>query len=350
MWESAEPSASPSAPDLDVRQPHLFDLEITPVAVPSRRPMVPLVRAPLPAPDATLGACALPYEEYLRQTDHTANTVACFLSDLRLLITSLGAEKPIRSVTSAELEDWLRTGQHRRVLRGGAPTNAPTNAPTSAGANDERASPKTVARRLTFLKNFFGWLVAREILRVSPADGVRRARPLPPLPTLLFEDEVARLVAASAADVRSELLVSTLLEAGLKKEELLALRLADVDRSDPQRPAIEVHFPGQDKRRRERRMALPAEWAPIYQRYLERHRPVERVFECTGRNLNYVLAAAVRRAGLRKAVTLQLLRDVYAVRQLRAGVPPDALREKLGLSEEAWYESAEKYRKLALAL
>jgi integrase/recombinase XerD len=46
-------------------------------------------------------------------------------------------------------------------------------------------------------------------------------------------------------------------------------------------------------------------------------------------------------------VTLQLLRDIFAVRQLRAGVPMDALREKLGLSEEAWYEIAEKYRKLA---
>lgn len=339
MRDSPDPSAPPAS-DLDIQQAHLFDLEITPVVVPSRQPSLPLVRVPLPAPDATLGACALPYEEYLRQTDHTANTVACFLSDLRLLIGGLGAETPIRTVTSAALEDWLRTAQHRRVLRN----------TTRAAAADDHASPKTVARRLTFLKNFFGWLVEREIVPVSPADGVRRARPTPPLPTLLFEDEVARLEAAATADVRCELLVSTLLEAGLKKEELLGLRLVDIDLSDPECPAIEVHFPGQDKRGRERRMALPAAWAPLYRRYLERYRPVERVFECTGRNLNYVLAAAVRRAGIRKVVTLQLLRDVYAVRQLRAGVASEALREKLGLSDEAWYESAEKYRKLAHAV
>jgi integrase/recombinase XerD len=94
-------------------------------------------------------------------------------------------------------------------------------------------------------------------------------------------------------------------------------------------------------------MELPPEWTGIYQRYIQRYQPRERVFECTDRNLNYVLASAVRRAGVEKRVTLQLLRDIYAVRQLRAGTPLDTLRERLGLSEEAWYETAEKYRKLA---
>jgi integrase/recombinase XerD len=54
----------------------------------------------------------------------------------------------------------------------------------------------------------------------------------------------------------------------------------------------------------------------------------------------------VRKAQIQKRVTLQLLRDTYAVRQLQEGIALDSLREKLGLSEEAWKESAEKYRKL----
>ena len=127
----------------------------------------------------------------------------------------------------------------------------------------------------------------------------------------------------------------------------MGLTLGRVDLSDPEHPALDVRFPGQAKRRRERRMELPPEWTDIYLRYLDRFQPRERVFECTDRNLNYVLAGAVRRADVKKRVTLQLLRDIYAVRQLRAGTPPDVLRERLGLSEEAWYETAEKYRKLA---
>ena len=127
----------------------------------------------------------------------------------------------------------------------------------------------------------------------------------------------------------------------------MGLALKHVDLSDPDHPAIEVHFPGQAKRRRERRMELPAEWTAAYQRYVQRYQPRERVFECTDRNLNYVLGTAVKRAGIEKRVTLQLLRDIYAVRQLRHGVPFDTLRERLGLSDETWYETAEKYRKLA---
>jgi integrase/recombinase XerD len=52
-------------------------------------------------------------------------------------------------------------------------------------------------------------------------------------------------------------------------------------------------------------------------------------------------------ASIKKRVTLQLLRDTFAVQQLRSDVPLEALREKLGLSDEAWLESKEKYRRLA---
>ena len=52
-------------------------------------------------------------------------------------------------------------------------------------------------------------------------------------------------------------------------------------------------------------------------------------------------------AKIEKRVTLQLLRDTFAVEQLKTGVTPEALREKLGLSDEAWLEARIKYRRLA---
>lgn len=284
----------------------------------------------LPAPlttASTLGAAALPYQEYLRRTDHSAYTITCFLSDLRMLTEYLGSDTPLRTITRAHISEWL---SHLKWDRGAKP------------------APKTMARRVTFLKNFFGWLTSDHIISHDPASNIALSRPTPPLPELLYEDDIARLERAAAEDVRCSTLVMLILATGLKKEEVMRLRLRDVDLSDPELPAVEVHFPGQAKRRRERRMELPAAWTDVYTRYLERYRPREYVFECTDRNLNYVLAAAVRRARIEKRVTLQLLRDIYAVRQLRAGVPIETLREKLGLSEEAWYETAEKYRKLAV--
>jgi integrase/recombinase XerD len=310
-----------------VEQGRLFDPEPASPAPPSAPP--PLVRVPRLTAESPLGACRLPYQQFLRLTDRSKNTVTCFLSDLGLLVAYLGSDIALGAITPQHLDDWRVHLVWERSARGSSP------------------APKTLARRVTFLKNFFGWLVQEDILATDPAAEIALLRPTPPLPELLFDDEVRRLEEGAREDARCHLLVLLLLEAGLKKEELLGLRLRDVDTSDPQRPAIEVHFPRQDKRRRERRMALPEEWTDAYQRYVAQYRPVERVFECTGRNLNYVLTAAVRRAGIARRVTLQLLRDVYAVRQLRSGVDPEVLREKLGLSEEAWYESADKYRKLA---
>ena len=306
------------------QQPNLF-LDVVDDSSESNLHSV-VVEIPAVTASLTLGGAALPYQDYLRRTGHSAYTVTCFLSDLRLLTEYLGSEFEAGRVTRAHLAEWVNYLKWDRK---------------------SRPAPKTLARRITFLKNFFGWLASLQIITVDPASAIPLSRPAPPLPEILFEDEVQRLERSAEDDVRCDLLVMLLLYAGLKKEEVMGLRLQDVDLSDAEHPEIEVHFPGQAKRRRERRMQLPGRWTVVYKSYLLKYAPQEYVFECTDRNLNYVLGAAVRRAGINKRVTLQLLRDIYAVRQLRQGMDMDVVRERLGLSEEAWYEIAEKYRKLA---
>ncbi len=291
-----------------------------------RAPRPSLVQIPDPTPATTLGASALAYQDYLRRTDHSPYTITCFLSDLRMMTLFLGVNVEVGLLTQERLGAWL---DHLRL------------------SGENRPAPKTMARRVTFLKNFCGWLTGIGALDADPSARILLTRPAPPLPELLFDEEVTRLERAAEDDARAHALISLLLSTGLKKEEVMGLALSHVDLSDPEHPVVEVHFPGQAKRRRERRMELPAGWTEVYQRYLRRYQPRERVFECTDRNLNYVLASAVKRAGLEKRVTLQHLRDIYAIRQLRGGVAPETLRERLGLSDEAWYETAEKYRKLA---
>jgi len=318
-----------------IREVHHETLEQPSLFVPEAKPArsgagsVPVIAIPALTPDATLDACALPYAEYLRRTNHSAYTITCFLSDLRMFTEFTGSSTNLRQLTRTHLTAWL---DHLKWDRGTKP------------------APKTMARRLTFLKNLCGWLTDEGLLSSDPAANIALSRPTPPLPELLFDNEIERLLQAAAEDVRCHLLVLLLLSTGLKKEEVMGLQLQHVDISDSEHPAIEVHFPGQAKRRRERRMELPSKWAGVYQSYVQRYRPREYVFECTDRNLNYVLAAAVKRARIEKRVTLQLLRDIFAVEQLRMGISLEALREKLGLSEEAWYETADKYRRLAFPI
>ncbi len=130
----------------------------------------------------------------------------------------------------------------------------------------------------------------------------------------------------------------------------MGLKLEHIDLSNSQVPMITIHFPAStNKQHRERRLALPAEFTTILKQYIAKYRPTHELFVCTDRNLNYILARAVKASGIKKRVTLQLLRDSFAVKQLKSGVPSDTLREKLGLSDEAWLESREKYRRLAFA-
>jgi site-specific recombinase XerD len=283
--------------------------------------------AALPPIDAstTLAGLALPYRSYLLLHDHTEHTVDCFLSDLRLLTRFVGSDMPVGAVTRDRIVDWL---MHLRW------------------DSSERPAPKTMARRVTFLKNFFGWLAEEQVLPENLAAKLAFSRPLPPLPELLFENEIERLVAA-ANDSRSALLIMLALDAGLKKEEILQLAPEHIDTSDPERPTVAVRLAGPARRQRERMLALSSDFTPVYERYLHDYRPQGPLFNCTDRNLTYILARVAKRARLTKRVTLQLLRDCFAVRELRNGLPLPMLREKLGLSDEAWYEAQEKYRKLA---
>lgn len=323
-----------SASDNDtILQENLFSQTpavITAPPDPNETPYPPLVRTNPLTDQSSLAACALPYQQELTLRGKSNYTVTCFLSDLKMLTEFIGADTPVGRITKEKLTDWLMK------LKFGTKGHTP--------------APKTMARRVTFLKNFFSWLAGEGVIREDPSASLVLERPLPPLPELLYEDEVQRLLAAAAEDVRCQFLVHLILFAGLKKEEVMSLKLNHVDLSDPQLPSITIHFPAAtNKQHRERRLALPPEFTAIYNAYVERYRPRESVFDCTDRNLNYILARAVKAASINKRVTLQILRDTFAVRQLKSGVPPEALREKLGLSDEAWMESREKYRRLAFS-
>jgi integrase/recombinase XerD len=282
---------------------------------------------------SSLAACALPYQQELKLRGKSNYTVTCFLSDLKMFTEFMGPETPVGRITKEDLVDWLMK--------------------LKFGNKDHTPAPKTMARRVTFLKNFFSWLAREGVIREDPSASLILERPLPPLPELLFEEEIERLLKAAAEDVRCLCLIYLTLHAGLKKEEIMILKPEHIDLSNPQQPLVSIHFPpSTGKQHRERSLVLPSEFTDIVREYLGKyqHQPGETLFNCTDRNLNYILARAVKAAGIKKRVTLQLLRDTFAVRQLRAGVSFETLRERLGLSDEAWLESREKYRRLAFPI
>ena len=135
---------------------------------------------------------------------------------------------------------------YRRDLRDFAAFAAARGlAPEDSGTDDIRAfvaaqtvagmSPRTVARRLSVLRQFFSFLFAEGIRADDPTaavDGPRRGRSLP---KVLSVDEVDELLAAARArpgaeGVRLVALLETLYATGLRVSELVSLPLAAVSR------------------------------------------------------------------------------------------------------------------------
>jgi site-specific recombinase XerD len=286
------------------------------------------LRTALLTDQTSLVDCIPLYRHELILRGKSNYTITCFLSDLKMFSDFIGPDEPVGRIPQERLTDWLMK--------------------LKFGSRGQVPAPKTMARRVTFLKNFFTWLFREEIIREDPSAGLTLERPLPPLPDLLDENEIQTLQEAADDDPRAHCLILLTLYAGLKKEEIMGLQLQHVDLSDHEHPLVTVHFEASTgKQHRERRLVLPSVFTSIFNAYVALYHPKEAVFECTDRNLNYILARAVKGANIQKRVTLQLLRDTFAVQQLRSGTALDTLREKLGLSDEAWLESKEKYRRLA---
>jgi integrase/recombinase XerD len=92
-------------------------------------------------------------------------------------------------------------------------------------------SPRTLARRLSALRQFYRFLVVDGVRRDDPTAGLDAPRLGRPLPKILAQDEVAALIAAaerdkSAEGARLHCLLELLYATGLRISELVRLPLA----------------------------------------------------------------------------------------------------------------------------
>lgn len=296
-----------------------------------RRPDTPLSAAPTAAlgPDSSLGLAAAAFDEHLARAGKTENTRKAFLSDLRLLGRYIGFDKALREITTSDLEQFLSWMLEHR------------SRPCSA---------KTYARRLSTLKSIFAWLVECGALSHDPAATLMHRHAESPLPRVLTDEQVERLlalaerIARDAGDYRPALMLRLLLDTGLKKGELVRLRLDDISwDTDP--PTLLVRYDSPRWKAKERRIAYSSVVRRHLSAYRTRYAPSDNLFECTARNLEYVLADLVEAADLPRGTSFETIRWTSALRSYRAGVEPEALRTKLGLSPVTW---AETKRKLAL--
>jgi integrase/recombinase XerD len=293
--------------------------------------LAPLV-TPMLTKESSLASAIGGFQQHMASTGFAENTQKAFLGDLRLLSRYVGLTKPVWEIGTQELVDFLA---YLRYYRGVPCTS------------------KSYARRVTTLKSFFKWLAEEGVIPSDPAAALIHEPASSPLPQILYDAQVESLLAATRAllersekpDARPHLLVTLLLSTGLKKSECMAIRLSHIDISPS--PTLYVRQEQPRKRLKERKLRLPPDFPKTLALYREQYAPRERLFECTARNLEYVLHQVAEEAGIEDGLSFEALRMTSAVRDYRAGMPPDLLREKLGLSKVTWREKEKQIKTLA---
>ncbi len=281
---------------------------------------------------AAIGA----FDVHMQQQGFAENTVKAFLSDLNILVQFVGVGTAIGAISTHDLNrftDWL-------VRERGVSCN-----------------PKSLARRVTTLKVFFGWLAEAGVLPFDPAAPVVHKPVMTPLPEILSDTEVKRVLEvtqvlrhAEKPDARPHLLVTLLLHTGIKKGECMKIVMNHFDLSDPTQPVLWIRYANPRRQHKERKLRLPVWWPAVLAEYHAQRReavPASILFPCTARNLEYVLADVARRAELGHGLSFEMLRWTCAVRDYRAGMQADKLRQKLGISKITWREVGVKVARLA---
>lgn len=283
------------------------------------------------------------------------NTVLAAAYDLRVFFGVVGKEP--HEVVPADVLGFITAQRTGRIEPG------PVQ-PVVADGEPAGVATSTVARRLSSVSGFFGYLLARGDVaanpvprglptrreRQRPSQGVPLTRRVRRLPRILAPAEVDALTGALRTH-RDRAMVAAMVLGGLRRCEVLGLRMSDV------RVAERRLFIAEGKGGHQRLVPVSSRFFTELASYLEAERPrttdTDRVFvvlkganrgnPLSVRGIDEVLAGARRRAGLAHA-TCHELRHTCLTRLREAGMALEAVQAQAG---HASIESTRIYLHLA---
>ncbi|MFN8521944.1 MAG: site-specific integrase [Chloroflexota bacterium] len=176
----------------------------------------------------------------------------------------------------------------------------------------------SVRRKVATVKKFFQFLAINGFLTEDPAAPI----PYPPAPE---RETRALTVAESEGMVRAAgstlwtALVTCLLDCGLKRDELVALRWTDASIESTPHPVIQIRHRQSSQRARHRVLDITDRFGQALQRLREERDLGESIFGISPRGVDFIVETVGRRADVRshRKVTPQMLRDRYALNRMR---------------------------------
>lgn len=174
-------------------------------------------------------------------------------------------------------------------------------------------------------------LFYRELCK-SPLEVAQIERPRKEhhLPNVLSKEEV-KMILGAPVNLKHRTMLSLIYACGLRRQELIHLKLSDID---SKRNILIIR---QSKGKKDRIIPISEKILTMLRDYYKVYKPKEWLFEGQKRGNRYsveslrsVLDAAVRKAGVRRKVTLHWLRHSYATHLLEAGTDLRFIQELLG--------------------
>ncbi|NLN69531.1 MAG: site-specific integrase [Chloroflexi bacterium] len=271
---------------------------------------------------------------FLTDQGRSPYTIKAFIADLNLLDVFLAPDKTIGEVSQKDLENFLDWLENER----GVP-----------------CSPKSLSRRITSVKSFFRWLQRGGVLIADPAEKLPQKTVSSPLPGVLTHPELKTALRAAESlrygdqpDARPYTLLKLLLETGIKKGECHNINLNHLEVEDPQEAFVFIRYTNPRYRYKERKLPLSPDWVETFTEYEMQYKPQERLFPWTARRLEYILEDITEAAGFEKRISFDMCRWTSALSDLIEGIPPEKIRQKLGVSKIQFREVHLKLRRLAL--
>ncbi len=273
------------------------------------------------------------WEIYLRDQGRSNFTIKAFLGDLKLLQKFLPTDVTIGSITTNDLArfiNWLESGRGKGIS----------------------CTPKSLSRRITTLKSFFRWLTDHGRISVDPAEPIVQHSVISPLQEVLTFHEIEKVLVKAKkmldtekGDSRPFVLLKILLETGIKKSECLNLKLSHLFLDDGEKYLF-IRYPDLKDRNKERKIFVSDEWVSAFKKYMIQYKIEDAVFPWSPRRLEYILEDIGKAAGIGKHLSFSMCRWNSALNDLREGIEPDAIRQKLGISKIQWREIKLKLQKL----
>lgn len=262
-------------------------------------------------PEYLLETAAM-YRDYLLASGRATHTVSSVLLDLRGLVEHLG-DVPLSGVTPAQLRAhvrWLRTDRHNGTA--------------------------SLRRKIATLKGFFQYGVASGWIIDNPAAPLIYPAPQRPPIIALDPAEAERVVRAGTHDLSWHALVLLLLDAGLKRDEMLALEAEDLYLArDPAHSQLTVRRSAQAKRVRHRSIPLTPRAHFALARLAEAPREPGPLLAISVRGVNFVVETVGRRSEIAriKKLTPEILRDTFAVRAMGSRIEAEGAAAERGSTE-----------------